>query len=222
MNYIIKKASSFTVEEQSLRGISGIPQDWAIEKYIYVDNIPEGFELISEEDLVILLENNQSAYDAWLQSLRPIINPISPIQSVSILSQPDHSPFAAKNITVNGILKKFYKRLCGIQQELSIGENIILYTIPYAWVKMTGIELIGGENLDKASLYVLDSTTGNYSGVPNYTLNQFGSNVNVSKDFHNVSSNFDADLYIGMQIKIVYISLSAKTVGLNIDLIEVK
>lgn len=72
MDYIIKKASSFTVEEQAIKGITGIPQDWPVEQYVYVDTIPEGFELISDTDLASLKINNQAAYDAWLQDLRPI------------------------------------------------------------------------------------------------------------------------------------------------------
>ena len=84
MDYIIKKASSFTEEEQTNRGIAGIPQDWPVEKYPYVDIVPDGFEQISEEDLDLLIYNNQASYDAWLQALRPIVNPISNVQPVII------------------------------------------------------------------------------------------------------------------------------------------
>jgi hypothetical protein len=73
MDFIIKKALSLTEEEKTLRGIVGIPDNWPIEKYQYVDTIPENFELISEENLNLLIANNQTDYDAWLQSLRPII-----------------------------------------------------------------------------------------------------------------------------------------------------
>lgn len=74
MDFIIKKASALSQEEQVSRGISGIPQDWPIEKYPYIDSVPDGFEQISEENLSILIGNNQAAYDAWLQALRPIVN----------------------------------------------------------------------------------------------------------------------------------------------------
>ena len=79
MDYVIKRASALTEEEQAALGITGIPQNWPIEKYPYNDVIPEGFELISEEDLAILISNNQAAYDAWLQAKRPIIEPQSDI-----------------------------------------------------------------------------------------------------------------------------------------------
>jgi hypothetical protein len=78
MDYIIKKASSLTSEELTALGITGIPQDWPIESYLYNNVVPNGFEQISDTDLEQLKANNQAAYDAWLQSLRPIIEASSP------------------------------------------------------------------------------------------------------------------------------------------------
>lgn len=127
-------------------------------------------------------------------------------------------PFAAKTLGT----KKLYKRLHGINQELSEGSNNIIFAIPYDWIKITGLEVINGEALDFISMYVLDSTTGTYSTVPNYVLNQFGFNVNISPDHYSYKSEFDADLYRNMQIKVVYNSKSAKTVGINFVLNEVK
>lgn len=83
MDYIIKKASSLSEEEQTALGFTGIPQDWPIEKYKYVDSIPEGFELINSEDLDTLIFNNQAAYDSWLQAKRPVITPPSPIIQIT-------------------------------------------------------------------------------------------------------------------------------------------
>jgi hypothetical protein len=140
-------------------------------------------------------------------------------ETVLISSQP---AFAAKTIEINGVVKKLYKRVHGIESSLQIGENTIIFTIPYTWAKITGAALISGEFRDKANFYILDSTAGNYSGVPNYVLNQFGFNVNIAKDQHKYESQYDADLYQGMQIKIVYNSISAKTIGINILLDEVK
>jgi hypothetical protein len=127
--------------------------------------------------------------------------------------------FSAKTLA-NG--KKLYKREHGIQATLTTGANNILFTIPYAWVKIIGLELMGGETLDTVDFYVLDSTTGTYSTVPNYVLNQFGFSVNVSAVKYEETCNYDADLYYGMQIKIVYNSISNKTVGINFNLNEVK
>jgi hypothetical protein len=128
------------------------------------------------------------------------------------------SPFADKSIGT----KKIYKRVHGIQQSLIVGNNDIFFTISYPWVKITGIELIGGEILDRASFHILDTTTGTYSTVPNFMLNCFGFDVNMKKDYYSHLSEYDADLYQGMQIKIVYNSISEKTVGINFLLNEVK
>lgn len=130
-----------------------------------------------------------------------------------------NQPFASK-VLPNG--KKLYKREHGIQATLSTGTNTILFTIPYPWVKIIGVEVLYGEKLDTVDLIVLDSTTGTYSGVPNYQLNQFGFSVNVAEGEYEEENAYDADLYQGMQLKIVYNSQSAKTVGLNFNLSEVK
>ena len=49
-----------------------------------------------------------------------------------------NQPFAAK-VLPNG--KKLYKREHGIRETLVIGSNVILFTIPYPWVKITGFEV---------------------------------------------------------------------------------
>ena len=103
MNYIIKQASSLTAEEQAALGITGIPAAWPIEMYPFNDVVPDGFIEISEEDLTTLRTNNQAAYDAWLQSLRPIVQVTNPTQEVVVksgtltaaISTPlDNNPFA--------------------------------------------------------------------------------------------------------------------------------
>jgi hypothetical protein len=130
-----------------------------------------------------------------------------------------NQPFASK-VLPNG--KKLYKREHGIQASLSTGNNNIFFTIPYPWVKIIGIEIFGGEHLDYCDLMILDSSTGTYSGVANYQLNQFGYTVNVAAGEYEEENAYDADLYQGMQIKIVYNSQSAKTICINFNLSEVK
>jgi hypothetical protein len=88
-----------------------------------------------------------------------------------------NQPFASK-VLPNG--KKLYKREHGIQATLTTGSNTILFTVPYAWVKIIGLEIFGAEHLDYCDLMILDSTTGTYSTIPNYQLNQFGYSVNIS------------------------------------------
>lgn len=129
------------------------------------------------------------------------------------------SPFASK-ILSNG--KKLYKREHGVQASVGIGETEIFFPIPYPWVKMTGVEVIWGTKPDKMDLLILDTTTGTYTGIPNKVLNQFGYSVNVAEDYFEEQNSYDADLYSGMQIKIVYTSSVIKTVGLNFNLNEVK
>lgn len=80
MDWIIKKASSFSTEEQTALGITGIPQDWPVESYPYSGTVPSGYEQITEENLAILRGNNQAAYDAWVQSKRPLPAPATPLE----------------------------------------------------------------------------------------------------------------------------------------------
>jgi hypothetical protein len=68
----------------------------------------------------------------------------------------------------------------------------------------------------------LDSSAGTYSGYPNFKLNQFGFSANLGKDYYQQNTNYDADLYQGMQLKFTYNSKSAKTIGINFNLNEVK
>ena len=128
-------------------------------------------------------------------------------------------PFASK-ILQDG--KKLYSRTVGITASLSAGSNVIEYTIPYPWVKMVGIEAINCEALDIVDCKIIDTNTGTYSGVPNYVLNQFGYAVNLPKDFYSRTTNFDADLYLNMVIRLEYSSVSSKTIGINFLIHEVK
>lgn len=120
--------------------------------------------------------------------------------------------------------KKLYKRVTGIKTPVIVGPNEIVYTIPFPWIKITGIEFTNGSVLDTVSLSVLDTASGTtYTGYPNNTvLNQFGYTVNISKDYYSYKSEFDADLYQNMQIKLIYDSTTIKTIGINFILTEVK
>lgn len=139
-------------------------------------------------------------------------------KNVLVQSIPPLAPFAAKTIGA----KKLYKRVTGIQASVIAGITDVIFVMPYSWAKITGIEILGGSILDKISLFVLDSAAGNYTGSANATLNQFGFNVNVNRDYYINTSEFDADLYFNMQIKASYNTPVAKTIGLNFILNEVK
>ena len=128
--------------------------------------------------------------------------------------------FTAKTLS-NG--KSLYKRFTGISQTLTSGSNTFAWTqASFPWVKFVGIEVIGAELGDTCSLYVLDTSTGTYSGHANYPLNQFGFTANIAPGFYNNTSSYDADLYQNLQIKFVYTSVSAKTIYINFDMNEVK
>lgn len=224
MDLIVKKASALTSDEKAALGLTGIPADWPIESFPYVDTVPDGFMQMTDTDLDALKANNQAAYDAWVAS---ITHYVTIPNNVTVVSQPpttvDSSPpFNAKTVSISGVTKKLYKRVTGIQTAVTTGVQDAYYTIPFAWCKITGLQVVGSEGLDKASFWVLDSTAGNYSGYPNYPLNQFGFAVNICKDFYEYHSEFDADLYQNMQVRIQYTSVSDKTVGFNFILNEVK
>lgn len=128
------------------------------------------------------------------------------------------SAMAAKTLGT----KNLFKRVVGVQCDATVGENTIMYTVSFPWAKLMSIEVIGGEVGDTCSLYVLDSEDGMYSGVPSLQLNQFGFSANISPAFYTQKSEFDADVYEGLQIKIIYTSMSAKKIGINFVMNEVK
>lgn len=128
------------------------------------------------------------------------------------------SPFAEK--TVGG--KSLFNRTEGKEFSVSVGDNDLIYTISWPTVKFTGIEIINGEVGDVVNLKVLDSTTGTYTTVPNYQLNQFGFTVNLPDGFYKRESRYDADLYYGMQIKIELNTATARDVRINYVIHEVK
>jgi hypothetical protein len=149
------------------------------------------------------------------------------VQNVVIQSQPaitveSTPPFGAKTIVVGGVVKKLYARYVGFQQALTVGENTISYTATFPWAKVLGVEAINCEALDVVDFAVYDTPAGTYSGVPNLLLNQFGFSTNLPKDYYERMAKFDADLYAGMIIKVKYTSVSAKTIGINIIMDEVK
>jgi hypothetical protein len=162
---------------------------------------------------------NQSNNEAWQDfetTLKPFGNK-SP-NSVAISSQAAALPFAAKTLAE----KKLYKRVTGLRYDLVAGDQDLFHTINFPWAKITGIEVIGGENGDTCCFYILDTPTGQFSTIPNHALNQFAFDVNISDKFYTSTSEFDADLFQNMRIKVKYHSVGAKKIGVNFILNEVK
>ena len=127
-------------------------------------------------------------------------------------------PFAEK--TVDG--KKIYSRVTGKSFSLVVGNNDLLFAIPYPQVKINGLEIINPSVGDHVTLKILDSAAGTYTTVPNLELNIFGDNVYISKDYYERMSNYDADLFQGMQVKIEYHSVDVKDVYVNYIIHELK
>lgn len=176
----------------------------------------------SEPNLDVYFKSSLSvAEETELTSLINSHEPQIPtpgVQDVSITGYPTFSAFASKRYGD----KSLFKRLTGIKQTLTEGENQFTYTIPYTWVKIIGIQVVNCDSLDIVDFEVLDSDNGDYSGVPNLTLNQFGFSLNLPKDFYDHVTNYDADLYQGMKLKFTYNTLMPKTIGINFNLNEVK
>lgn len=133
------------------------------------------------------------------------------------------APYGNKQVTLaNGLVKDLYARNTGIKYDLDIGDNVISYSIPYPQCKIIGMQAINCEALDTVDFQVIDSPSGAYSGVANKVLNQFAYKLVLPNGFYERYSKFDADIYYGMSLKITYNSVSAKTVGLNVIMDEVK
>ncbi len=157
---------------------------------------------------------DQLAFEASYKAAgnKRVISNVAAVSTASI---------GSRVVLINNVYKTLYQRVCGIQSVLAAGVNTISYTIPFSWVRFFGVELLNGEALDYTDFKIFDTAGGAYSGVPNAQLNQFGYAANVSKDYYIKTANFDADLYIGMIIKLTYTSTSAKTIGLNFLMNEV-
>lgn len=132
------------------------------------------------------------------------------------------SPFAAK-VLPNG--KRIFTRIHGISGAVQNSPDTIDFTVPYTSCKITGIEITNGKIGDTANFKVVDTAQGSYSGVPNYVLNQFGFDVNISEKEYKYKSDYDADLYGGMKLRIEYDPVDEilpRTIYINFILHEIK
>jgi len=137
-------------------------------------------------------------------------------------------PFA-KKILSNG--KKLYRRKHGVRKNcLASSDTFIDIIVPYVQCKIDEVEIINCSGNDNVDFLILDTGTNTYSQAPvaavgaNYILNQFGFNVAVSDLFYSDSSNYDADLYQGMIVRVIYKNTESqdKNIGINFVLHEVK
>ncbi len=100
----------------------------------------------------------------------------------------------------------------------------IIFTLPYPKAKLNGIEILYGKKGDTCSFKVLDTTTGTYTTIPNYLLNQFGYNWNVEENAQKEILPYDADIFQGMQLVVEYTNNSNtdNLIGINFYIHEDK
>jgi hypothetical protein len=105
---------------------------------------------------------------------------------------------------INGA--KLFRRKYGFSSSVIPAGQIGLMTmaVPYANAKINELEIINGREGDSIDLKILDTTTGAVTGYPNYLLNQFGFDVYLPNGFYRDVSNYDASVFYGLQIEIVY------------------
>lgn len=140
------------------------------------------------------------------------------------------SPFALKE--VDG--KKLFKRVHGCDSGATLipanTTGYIIFTIPYPACKFSGATLLNCELGDTLDYIILDDANNTYSQAPvetygaNFPLNQFGFDVVLPSGEYKNTSNYDADLYYGMQLMCAYKnnSASAKKIYMNVELHELK
>lgn len=133
-------------------------------------------------------------------------------------------PFHSKELS--DIQKKLFRRAHGIKQTLNAnGNTTIEFEVPYTWAKITTMEVVGLPEMMQVDVTVHDTTTGTYSqtGISKFQLNKFGYDINIAKNYYRDHSEYDADLYQGMFIRMVIKNTTNLTpeIGINITLHEV-
>lgn len=109
--------------------------------------------------------------------------------------------------------KSLFTRIHGVVSPVQVGENTIDFSIPYAQCKINGMEFIGCADLETANFEIYMGET---------KLNQFGFGVVLTNELYKYVSQYDADLFQGLTLRVVYTALSIKNIGINYMLHEVK
>lgn len=114
----------------------------------------------------------------------------------------------------------------GVQQAVAANTTTnINFTVPASdyGFDFDGLALIGTENNDKATMKVLDDSSGTYSGTPNALLNQFATDWNTVKDKCSEMMPYPARVYANMVLRVEYTETNnnAKTIGMNVRLHKV-
>ena len=194
MDWIVKKASGLSSEEQAARGITGIPQDWPIELYPYTHDIPDLFEQMSDFELELLKANNQAYYDAWYYSLQPLPPQPGP-QPVSLATLPPVTISGVDASTTEKTMKVSTTKLEG-SSTLLVSPNLCDKTTWYE--KSTRVlveELTSSDYLTYSSAHThwIDLTHGKVS----YEDRISGYNPVVYVDGSAVTTGFAVDYVTG-------------------------
>lgn len=190
-------------------------------------------KLFSQEDALLIDIANSEAIiakkDDGTMDLSVVNDAILYLQG-TLPPEVENTSYAfAKKTLSNG--KKLYRRKHGVRKTCpaSSSTNIDI-AVPYIQCKIDEVEIINCSGNDDVNFMVLDTDVNTYSQAPvadvgaNYMLNQFGFNVVVSDLYYSDSSNYDADLYQGMIVRVIYKNNEAqdKNIGINFVLHEVK
>ena len=143
-------------------------------------------------------------------------------KKITVEEMPQNYPFDKKTLADGS---KIFRRKLGYTLNCAPNaESSIEIVIPYTYCKINEMEIINCKAMDEASLLVLDKELNPFYGYSKAILNQFGFDVRLPNDFYVDKSNYDADLYKDMIIKIIYTNKSSeqRQIGINIILHEVK
>jgi hypothetical protein len=118
--------------------------------------------------------------------------------------------------------RTIWKRIHGHSFAATNGTSVTIFVVPYAHCKITAIEVINCAAMDVASFAVLDTQAGTYKGIPNAVLNQVAFSTILPAGFYSHRAEYDADLYMGMQLRVTYTAsvLLPRQVGVNFILHE--
>ena len=142
--------------------------------------------------------------------------------SANIRIEAELPPFGSK-VLPNG--KHLFRRIHGLDLPLdgTLNAQKVTFSVPYNSAKITSTEIISAVEGDKIDFKVLDTPTGTVSTIPNYVLNQFGFGVYPSSGRYEQKSEYDADLFLDLQLEITLtpINTDIRTVYFNLVLHEV-
>ena len=175
-------------------------------------NITFGAALSTEEQTTLTGIINNHSGDPTPEDIAP--------QEVKVVQEVASAPFAAKVLSDG---RKLFKRVHGVFGNVPANSTAdIDFIVPYTQAKINGLEILGASHGDSANFLVLDSAMGMITTVPFYQLNQFGFDVCMRKDFHVEESQYDADVYGGMVLRLQFTNSTNdnKSVGANFILHE--